>query len=287
MLFAITRIILGITIFIIGYFSIGKIKSINAFRKLIITFMLTIILTTLSALIPLENVFVTFSSPESAYNYNHSGKVKLIVNGSKTDFIVGEKNGTDVYLIVPKSDNGWKQGLGLDTKRICDKISDGITVYVYQYKSTDDYYIVLLNTNGGPLNITDNNNSEFIYSERPNSILNKTFYTYYAYLNSFNRQYTLTVNGENVSLFNQKHIGKNRKGTVFQVVFQNSRLTLSASDVGMRLVKFARLLACGVSLPPKKDRTLCLYLGYSLFTSQINFPGIKARSIQWETVRLI
>ena len=200
MLFAITRIILGITIFIIGYFLIGKIKSINAFRKLIITFMLTIIFTTLSALIPLENVFVTFSSPESAYNYNHSGKVKLIVNGSKTDFIVGEKNNTDVYLIVPKSDNGWKQGLGLDTKRICDKISDGITVYVYQYKNTDDYYIVLLNTNGGPL--TDNNNSEFIYSESANSILNKTFYTYYAYLNSFNRQYTLTVNGENVSLFN-------------------------------------------------------------------------------------
>ena len=30
MLFAITRIILGITIFIIGYFLIGKIKSINA-----------------------------------------------------------------------------------------------------------------------------------------------------------------------------------------------------------------------------------------------------------------
>ncbi len=202
MLFAITRIILGITIFIIGYFLIGKIKSINAFRKLIITFMLTIIFTTLSALIPLENVFVTFSSPESAYNYNHSGKVKLIVNGSKTDFIVGEKNNTDVYLIVPKSDNGWKQGLGLDTKRICDKISDGITVYVYQYKNTDDYYIVLLNTNGGPLDITDNNNSEFIYSESANSILNKTFYTYYAYLNSFNRQYTLTVNGENVSLFN-------------------------------------------------------------------------------------
>ena len=202
MLFAITRIILGIRIFIIGYFLIGKIKSINAFRKLIITFMLSVILTTLSALIPLENVFVTFSSPESAYNYNHSGKVKLIVNGSKTDFIVGEKNGTDVYLIVPKSDNGWKQGMGLGTKRICNKISDGITVYVYQYKNTDDYYIVLLNTNGGPLDITANNNSEFIYSESANSILNKTFYTYYAYLNSFNCQYTLTVNGENVSLFN-------------------------------------------------------------------------------------
>ena len=201
MLFAITRITLGITIFIIGYFLISNIKAINACRKLTITFMLAIILTTLSALIPLENVFVTFSSPESAYNYNHSGKVKLIVNGSKTDFIVGEKNGTDVYLIVPRSNSGWKQGMGFDTKRICNKISDGITVYVYQYKNTDDYYIVLLNTNGGPLDITDNKNSEFIYSENANSILNKTFYTYYAYLNSYNNQYTLTINGETISLF--------------------------------------------------------------------------------------
>ena len=75
-------------------------------RCSIVAFAATVILTTISALIPIENAFVTFSSPKSAYNYNHSASVELIVDGNESDFVVGAKGETDVYAIVTSLDKG-------------------------------------------------------------------------------------------------------------------------------------------------------------------------------------
>lgn len=122
------------------------------------------------------------------------------MDGEKASFSVGTKGDTNVYSIVPKSSNGWKLGMGLDTKRPFQKIYNDIAIYVYQYKSTDDYYITVTDTNGGSLDITDNRKSKFKYLEKSNSTLNKTFYTYYAYINGFDDQYAITVNGKQIKI---------------------------------------------------------------------------------------
>ena len=179
-----------------------KSHTIYKRRWLIVSLVVALILTTISALIPIENAFVTFTSPQSAYNYNNSGNVKLIVNGAKTDFVVASKGDTDVYIIVPKSDGGWKLGMGLDTKRIAQTISDGVSVYVYQYKNSGDYYITVLDTNGGPSEIIDTHSSKFQFLDKYNSELNKTFYTYYTYINGYDDQYALTVNGKTIKIQN-------------------------------------------------------------------------------------
>ena len=168
----------------------------------LISFAVAVILITISALIPIENCFVTFSSPELAYNYNHTGDVKLIVDGEKTNFVISEKGYVDDYIIIPKSINGWKLGMGLDTRKVVQKIFDGITIYVYQYNNTNDYYITISDTNGCSLNISDNHDSEFQFLDKYNSTLNKTIYTYYAYINTFNDQYLLNVNGKIVKVQN-------------------------------------------------------------------------------------
>ena len=132
MLFATIRLIFFGIAFTISFFFIRKSHLVYKRRCSIVAFAATVILTTISALIPIENAFVTFSSPKSAYNYNHSASVELIVDGNESDFVVGAKGETDVYAIVPRSNNAWKIGMGLDTKRIVQTISDGITIYVYQ-----------------------------------------------------------------------------------------------------------------------------------------------------------
>ena len=200
MLFVITRLAFFGIAFIVSFFFIRKSHLIYKRRWSMVAFVTAVILTTISALIPIENAFVTFSSPKSAYNYNHSASVELIVTGKESSFVVGTKGDTDVYAIVPRSNNDWKMGIGLDTKRIVQTISDGITIYVYQYKKTNDYYITVLDTNGGPSNITDNRNSKFEHLDKANSALNKTFYTYFAFIDSFDKQYTLTVNGKSIRI---------------------------------------------------------------------------------------
>lgn len=200
MLFVLIRLAFWSIAFIISLLLIRKSQVRHKYRWSIVAFIVAVIMTTIFAFIPIENAFITFSSPESAYNYNHSGNVKLIVEGEKTDFVVGAKGDVYIYAIVPKSNNRWKIGIGLDTKRIIQTISDGITIYIYQYKNTNDYFITVLDTKGGLSDITDNHNSEFKYLEKSNSTLSKTFYTYYAYINGFDDQYTLTVNDKSIKI---------------------------------------------------------------------------------------
>jgi len=196
MLFVLFILIFGILVFAICFLLIKKSHSTHKRLLSIIVFITAVTLITISALVP---AFITFPTPESAYKYSQSGNAKLVVSGQKTDFVVGSKGSTDVYAIIPKSDSGWKLGMGFNTKRIYWKISDGISVHVYQYKNSDEYYITVFNSNGGPLELTDNHGSEFQYLDKNNRTLNKTFYTYYAYINNFNNQYTLTVNGKTIT----------------------------------------------------------------------------------------
>lgn len=203
MLFGIMRIILGVFIFATCFF-IAKVSKTNRKRRFyMISLLFAILCSTLSFLFPFENVFVTFSTPESAFAYANSGNVKLVIGGSKTDFVVAEKGDINIYSIIPKAEKGWKLSVGFDTKNIIQKVSNGIVIYVYQYKNTDDYYITIFDTNGGPLEVADIYNSEFFYLTRIDEYLNETFYTYYTYVQKLDSQYCLTVNGQPISIIKE------------------------------------------------------------------------------------
>ncbi len=203
MFFVIFRLAFWSLIFVVSILLIRKSHAVHKKQWSIIAFFMTIILITISALLPIENAFMTFSSPQSSYQYNHLGYVKLIISGKQTDFVVGSNDNTDFYTIIPKSDEGWKLGMGVNTKRISQTISDGVAIDVYQYKDSDDYYISILNTNPGALKITDNCGSEFQNLSEVNSALHETFYTYYAYISRFDSQYVLTVDGKTIKFDNE------------------------------------------------------------------------------------
>ena len=193
MLFLFFRFLFGVLVFIACLLFIGKTHTIHNRWRIAVAFAAAVMGTTILALLPVENAFLTFSSPQSAYQYNHTGDVKLVVSGEITDFVVGAKGDVDEYTILPKCDDGWKLGMGFDTKRIHQTVSDGVVVYVYQYKNTDDYYITILDTSGGPLELTDNRNSNFQCLEHTNEALDTTFYTYYGYIHDYDDSYALTV----------------------------------------------------------------------------------------------
>lgn len=200
MLFSIIRLALGGLVFLIICGLIRKKKIMYSRRWTVIAFVSAILLTTIAALIPIENLFITFSSPDSAYHYNHLGKVRLIVPGQQTDFVVGNDGESDIYVIVPKKSDRWQIGMGTDLKCAFQTTSEGIDLYVYQYKKSDDYYVIVFDANGGASNIMDNRDSTFQYSETTIEALDETFYTYYAYVHGFNQQYSITVNGRTIAM---------------------------------------------------------------------------------------
>lgn len=196
------RLIIG-CIFLVC--SITAIKKSKVIRKHILNIVfagLSVLLIVVLEFLPFENLFVTFDSPKAAYEYFNLGKsnIELIVKGDDCDFIIDRKNDSDTYLIIPKTADGWKIGIGSNTKRIVQKLSNGIVLYVYQYKNTSEYFITILDTNGGESTISDEYNTKFFSLERNNDSLGKTFVTYYAHITNFNPQYSVIVNDNKIVL---------------------------------------------------------------------------------------
>lgn len=204
-MYTIIRVIIGCVFLVCSIITIKKSKAIRK-HILYITFTgLSVVLIVVLTFCPFENLFITFDSPQAAYAYCNWGKsnIELIIEGDDCDFIIDRKNDSDTYWIIPKTADGWKIGSGANTKRIGQTLSNGIVVYVYQYKDISDYFITILDTNGGESTVSDEYNTEFFLLERYNDSLGETFVTYYAHIADFHPQYSVRVNDNKIVLGNQ------------------------------------------------------------------------------------
>lgn len=202
-MFGILRIFIGVILGVVAFLFIFKFAKTQMKRQLsIITALAVVALVTVLGFVPFENLVYSFKSAEDVYGYYYlsAQKPSLVVDGNQSDLVVGQENDTSTLLIVPKTDSGWKIGIGLNTKKTVQKIHEGIVIYVYRYKNTNDYYVTVFNTNGGELNVTDAYNTEFYPLKNNNSFLDKSFVTYYAYVSDFNSQYCVMVNGDRIEL---------------------------------------------------------------------------------------
>ena len=200
-MFSIIRTVFGFLFLLCSIIAIKKSKTIRK-RILYFTFIgLSVILVVTLAFLPIENFFITFDSPEAAYAYSHLGNsdIELILEGDNCDLIVDCKDDTDTYWMVPKTEDGWKVGIGTDMRTIVQKLSDGISLDVYQYKNTNDYFITILNTDGVESTILDVYNTQFYSLESYNDYLKKTFVTYYAHITDFGPQYSVFVNDSTIT----------------------------------------------------------------------------------------
>lgn len=204
-MFIIVRFVIVCIFFICAVAIIKKSKVICKRILYVVFTSMSVALLIVLTFLPFENFFITFDSPKEAYEYYNFGEsnIKLVIEGNNSDFVIDRKNDSDIFLIIPKTTDGWKIGIGLNTKRIAQKLSNGITIYVYQYKNTNDYFITVLDTNGGELKVSDDYNTKFYSLEKNNDFLEKTFVTYYAHISDFNPQYSVVVNGNKIALQSQ------------------------------------------------------------------------------------
>ena len=199
-MFSMIRLAFGGIAFLVIFALIRWKKTTHRRRWSVVAFVAVILIITITALVPIENMFITWHSLESAYSYNHTGNISIVVSGEKSDFVVGKEAEVDAYTIIPKKADGWSLGMGTDINCIFQTTSDGIDISVYRYKKSDDYYIVVFNANSGASDIMDNRDSVFQYSETVIEALDETFYTYYAYVRDFNDQYSITIDDRTIEI---------------------------------------------------------------------------------------
>ena len=195
----IIQFILRVAIFVGGFVVIKKFRRKARPGSLILSVGILILLT-VCAFLPVENLFLTFSSPEAVLEYMGVDEVKLVVNGETTAFVIASDRKNDLHTIVPRTDDGWQLGTGIHTRKAVHEIFDGISVYIFQYRDSEEYYIKVSDlSDGSPLTLSDNRESRF-YDLIGDLSPDRTSHIYYAYVRGFDEDYELTVNGNTYSV---------------------------------------------------------------------------------------
>lgn len=200
-MFGLIRMFAGLILTVIGAYAVRKSKIINKRKWTFFISLFTFVIITVSFFFPIENSIITFESPEKAYIYFCSYEVELIASGNETDFVSGHKHDSRSFLILPKTEKGWKTSTGNDLKIVCKKHIDGITIAeIYKHRNFDDIYVVIHGVEGNQNEISDNVGSEF-QSIKSSDYGN--YYMYVAHINNIEKTYCITINGEEILLMEQ------------------------------------------------------------------------------------
>ena len=193
------RTILSLIIFISACFCIKKTKITKKKRAYIIALFVSIIICTISNFVPVENNFITFSTPAKAYKYlDFITDIKIVIEGNESALVIGESIGSNRFFIIPKADDGWKLGLGMDTQKVDTGVVKDVFYRVYQHKNTEDYFVIITNAVAESVAISDSADSEFLSFESGNGTL-----SYCAFIPSMDKQYRLIVDGYEIQIINE------------------------------------------------------------------------------------
>lgn len=195
MVFYVVRIIICASI----YFLINKMTKHwrqNDKRARELSIVLSVIACLVLFFTPFENAFYTFSSCESAYLYNHTSPIETIINGTETDMVIGKKD----MAILPKDEAGWKICVGSNINNTARIIHEDTIALFYRYKESPDCFLVVYDSLGTPLSVSDNRQSIFQEVAEYQPRLDDSSYTYYTCIHDPDEGYTLTVDDQNISL---------------------------------------------------------------------------------------
>ncbi len=199
-MYIVIRLIIALFISIL-FILITKKRIKNRCIKLFIAIVPFIVISTVLVFLPFENTFLKFSSPEKVYQYFNFGNdaIKIVVAGKESNLVIGDKNGSDIYYIVPKNGESWEIGVTSDTKKVARKTQDGFLILVHHYVKSNDYFITVIDSQNKIEDISDSKQSDFITYDYSQKHTNSPYTSYYANIQDFDEQYWINVNGEKIS----------------------------------------------------------------------------------------
>lgn len=191
MIYIVVRLVVFVIIALV-MFLINKKKKIN--RKTVIAVLVVVaIVSEASVFLGLDNHLMSFSTPQKAYMYSHTGKAEIVADGAQSTFMVRNNGAESIeQYLIPKKGNRWRPSLGMNLFTVKEKREGNVSVSIYNCKGTDDYYAVVRYFSDTPKKINDTHNSNFekcIYIDFPD----EKYYLNYAYIGVFDADYQITV----------------------------------------------------------------------------------------------
>lgn len=197
MIFYVSRILL---LSVICFLAVVGIRKSKIARKKVVCALAVILCfasVTASAVFPVENLFVSFGSPESVFDYTHLGKAGDIVYGKNSCMVIyTDRSSTGGHYIVPKTEKGCRIPGYFYAKRISHKFDKNGSFDVYKASGTDDCYIVgVIISDSSEPEIVDDRNEPVENTVIKMDDTDTNTVIVYAYTENFSNDYCLYIDG--------------------------------------------------------------------------------------------
>lgn len=200
MTFFATRLVLSVISICVIVLAILKKRKIWRKRIFIIMSLLLFSFVELSGIAPIENIFLTFETPEAAINYYTMYREVLDVIYGKESCMVVYINTRNEYEVqyFPKTNEGYKLPSVWTVKRVSYYISAEGTFDINQIWGTNDYYLSGIYTFPEDIpELSDNIGTFFKCIELQDANIEGTYYNY-AYLQGFTDNYILMISKKKI-----------------------------------------------------------------------------------------
>lgn len=196
-MYGLVRILFFAILFILVFILIKRTKV--AKKRLIMAVVLVICIAAgaASALLPVENLFVNFKSPEAVYKYIYGGKPDAVVCGDASCLALGE----DAITLIHKAENGYKIATALSTRMVVNEVNEIGSFMILNAKGTNDYYIHgTMITENEELAVSDSTGSALKTEVAKNGDTNCYTVRIYGLINDYSDGWSLTVDGKTVDI---------------------------------------------------------------------------------------
>ena len=144
MLFISLRILAWVALTIPCIFAIRRSSAVRKRALMITSIVLLMLLMSLTAMFPVENLFLHFDTPEDVFHYTNTGDIYGRVGGESSSMILYATSPNTIgKYIVPKADTGYVIPTYLSNKTVWNSMDSNGVVQVYWQKGTQDHYVMV------------------------------------------------------------------------------------------------------------------------------------------------
>lgn len=196
MLFSIIRIV----IFLIYLIFVLKNNITKAISKKSIS-IISVLFLVILFLLPVENIFMNFKTPENVFNYTHIGQIEKIVYGNESCMVYYSKGKASYsYIFIKKNGEKYKIANTFNSKKVSKKIDENGVFEIYKVIGTNDYYF-LGTINPQAMVIEIYNDSDEKIESGIERIEETSFVCFY--LENLSKEYYLLVDGKKIYFINE------------------------------------------------------------------------------------
>ena len=179
MLFGFIRFFVVLFVLIFVFFVLRKTNIIKNKRIATLIYAACLIFGIILSVLPIENLFITFKTPQDVFWYKCVGEIEGIIQGEDSCIIFYSKGKSSYsHEIMLKSEKGYKLPSLLFTNTVSKSHDENGIIEIYNVSNTNDYYILGVATSmDGEIYFDCENNEE----ARKNVKRVDNTYFYYSY----------------------------------------------------------------------------------------------------------